>query len=249
MTLIELLVAMASGIVVMLALFATLEFSSKQEARITERVQANRGGRYAMTEIVENLHSACVGFNATAIQAPSTKPTSPLGELGPTDLWFISADGSSTSGKSVITSVYEHDVHWASTGKSKTGETVGTLTDYKFESTKGSGPSGKSGKWEFPALETKNATSRVLATNVIPQTISGTNTLFQYYKFSLARRIRRGDRKNPHGRDRKQDRQGRHQLHGDLHGREHEQRLRNGPLQRLRHAPADARGTGVGSGE
>jgi len=184
MTLIELLVAMVSAIAVMLALFATLEFSSKQEARITERVQANRGGRYAMTEIVENLHSACVGFDATAIQAPSTKVTSPLNELGPTDLWFISAEGSSSSGKAVIEKVYEHDVHWASTGKSKTGETVGTLTDYEFESTKGSGPSGKSGKWEFPALETKNATQKVLATNVIPQTISGTNTIFQYYKFS-----------------------------------------------------------------
>jgi len=184
LTLIELLVAMVAGMAVMLALFATLEFSAKQEARITERVQANRGGRYAMTEMVENLHSACVGFNASAIQAPSTKPTSPLSELGPTDLWFISANGSPSSGKSVIEKVYEHDVHWVSTGKSATGETLGKLTDYSFESTAGSGPASKSGKWEFPTLETKNAKARVLATNVIPQSLSGTNTIFQYYKFS-----------------------------------------------------------------
>lgn len=184
MTLIELLVATVLSMVVMLALFATLEFSEKQEARITERVQANRGGRYAMTEMVENLHSACVGFDADAIQGPSTKPTSPLLELGPTDLWFISANGSPSSGKSVIEKVYEHDVHWGSTGKSSTGETLGTLTDYSFESTSGSGPASKSGKWEFPTLETKNAKAKVIATNVIPQSLSGTNTIFQYYKYS-----------------------------------------------------------------
>ncbi len=186
MTLIEVLIATVAGIVVILALFAILEFSVKQEARITERVQANRGGRAALTNIVDELHSSCVGFNNYAIQGPSTKPTAPLLELGPTDLWFISAYGSASSNKAVIEKVYEHDIHWVSTGKSKTGETVGTLTDYRFESTAGSGPAGKSGKWEFPTLETKNAKAKVLAKNVIPMTISGTSTLFQYYKFTTA---------------------------------------------------------------
>jgi len=183
-TLIEVLVASFAGIVVSLALFASLEFSVKQEARITERVQASRGGRTAMQSIVDELHSSCVGFGAYAIQAPGTKPTSPLAELGPADLWFISSYGSSSSSKAVIEKVYEHDVHWASTGTSKTGETVGKLTDYSFESTKGSGPAGKSGKWEFPTLETKNAKARVLATNVIPLTLSGKSTIFQFYKFT-----------------------------------------------------------------
>lgn len=184
MTLIELLVATVAGIVVILALFATLEFSSKQEARITERVQAQRLGRDAMASIVNELHSACVGFDATAIQAPSTTPTSPLAELGATDLWFISSYGSTSSAKAVIEKVYEHDIHWESTGKSKTGETVGTLTDYSFASTAGSGPASKSGKWEFPTLSTANAKKRVLAQNVIPMTISAKSTLFQYFKFS-----------------------------------------------------------------
>jgi hypothetical protein len=82
--------------------------------------------------------------------------------------------------------VYEHDVHWVSTGTSKTGETLGTLTDYAFPSNAGTGPSSKSGKWEFPTLETKNAKAKVLATNVIPLTLSKTSTLFQYYKYSSA---------------------------------------------------------------
>ncbi len=184
MTLIEVLIATVAATVVILALFAILEFSVKQEARITERVQASRSGRTALASIVNELHSSCVGFGTYAIQAPSTKPTSPLNELGPADLWFISAYGSSSSAKAVIEKVYEHDVHWTSTGKSKTGETVGTLTDYRFESTAGSGPASKSGKWEFPALETKNAKAHVLATNVIPVTISGTSTIFQYFKFT-----------------------------------------------------------------
>jgi hypothetical protein len=184
MTLIELLVATAAGIVVILALFATLEFSSKQEARITERVQASRLGRAAMTTVINELHSACVGFNATAVQAPSTTPTAPLAELGATDLWFITAYGSSSAAKAVIEKVYEHDVHWESTGKSKTGETVGTLTDYSFESTAGSGPASKSGKWEFPTLSVANAKKHVLEKNVVPQTINAKSTIFQYYKFS-----------------------------------------------------------------
>ena len=44
LTLIELLVSMALAMVVMLALFTILEFSTTQEARISERVQADRIG-------------------------------------------------------------------------------------------------------------------------------------------------------------------------------------------------------------
>lgn len=183
-TLIELLVAMALAMVVMLALFVILEFSTNQETRISERVQADRIGRRSMTKVVDELHSSCTGFGATAIQAPSTTPTAPLEKIGPLNLWFISAYGSSSSAGAVQTKVYEHDIHWASTGKSNTGETLGTLTDYAFESTAGSGPGTKSGAWEFPKLEVAHARANVLAQNVIPPTVSGVNTIFQYYKLS-----------------------------------------------------------------
>jgi prepilin-type N-terminal cleavage/methylation domain-containing protein len=183
-TLIELLVAMTIAIVVMLALFTILDFSMNQEGRISERVQADRIGRKAMTNVVDELHSSCTGFGATAIQAPSTTPTAPLEKIGPLNLWFISAYGSSSSASAVETKVYEHDIHWASTGKSNTGETLGTLTDYAFESTAGSGPGTKSGAWEFPALEIAHAQAHVLAQNVIPPTVSSANTIFQYYKLS-----------------------------------------------------------------
>lgn len=183
-TLIELLVAMATAMVVMLALFTILEFSTTQEARISERAQADRIGRRSMTKIVDELHSSCTGFGADAIQAPSTTPTAPLEKIGPLNLWFISAYGSSSSASAVQTKVFEHDIHWTSTGKSNTGETLGTLTDYAFESTAGSGPGTKSGAWEFPKLEVAHAQASVLAQNVIPPTISSVNTIFQYYKLS-----------------------------------------------------------------
>jgi hypothetical protein len=183
-TLIELLVAVTSAIIVVLALLAILEFSTAQETRISERIQANRIGRAAMTKVIDELHSSCTGFGTTAIQAPGTAPTAPLASLGPLDLWFISAYGSPSSEKAVQTTVYEHDIHWTSTGKSNTGETLGTVTDYVFESTKGTGPGTVAGRWEFPALTVANAKARVLAKNVIPPTVAGTNTLFQYYKFS-----------------------------------------------------------------
>jgi type II secretory pathway pseudopilin PulG len=183
-TLIELLVSMALAMVVMLALFAILDFSTSQEARISERVQANSIGRRSMTKIVDELHSSCTGFGVTAIQAPGATPVAPLEKIGPLNLWFISAYGSSSSASAVETKVYEHDIHWASTGKSNTGETLGTLTDYAFESTAGSGPGTKSGAWEFPALEVAHAQTHVLAQNVVPPTISSANTIFQYYELS-----------------------------------------------------------------
>jgi Tfp pilus assembly protein PilW len=183
-TLIELLVAMISGLVVVFALLATLEFSTHQETRVSDRVQANRIGRVAMAKIIDEVHSACTGFAATAIQAPSETPTSPLASTGNADLWFISTYGSAESGEAAPKHVFEHDIHWATTGaKSTTGQTLGTLTDYSFESTGGNGEEG----WKFKALTAANATtSVVIAKNVIPPAFPATPTFFQYYKYKSA---------------------------------------------------------------
>lgn len=185
-TLIELLVATVSAIFVMLALVAILEFSTKQESRISESVQSNRTGRVAVAKVIDQLHSSCTGFGTHAIQGPSSTPTAPLASTGPLDLWYISAYASPTSGAAVITTVYEHDIHWAATGTGSAGETLGTVTDYVFESKSGTGPGTSSGKWEFPALTVANAKARVVARNVIPPALSGANTMFQYYRYSAA---------------------------------------------------------------
>lgn len=178
MTLIELLVAMTLSIIVIGGLLATLEVSLRQEARISDRVQADRRGRIAMSNVIDQLHSSCTGLGTTAIQAPATTPSAPLESSNGLNLWFISAYGESTSGAAVITSVFEHDIHWEKTEESNTKESLGTLTDYYFESTGGTAPN-----WTFPALSVANAKTKVLATNVIPP--SG-NSIFNYYTYNTS---------------------------------------------------------------
>jgi type II secretory pathway pseudopilin PulG len=183
-TLIELLVAMLSTTVIMIAMIGLLVFTTNQASRITERVQADRIGRLAMTRITDELHSSCTGFNTDAIQGPSSTVTSPLEPTGALNLWFISAYGSPTSEKAVESTVYEHDIRWESKGTNSSGEKLGNLWDYRFESKSGSGPSSASGKWEFPELKEASAKPILLAKNVTPMSVSGTSTIFQYYTLS-----------------------------------------------------------------
>jgi type II secretory pathway pseudopilin PulG len=184
-TLIELLVAMVIAVVVVGALFAILEFSTRQETRVSNKVQATRIGRLAMSKVVDELHSACTGFGATAVQVPigatpTEKPESPLAVTGPTDLWFISTYGTSESGAAAPAKVIEHDIHWQATGgKSASGQTLGTLTDYRYESQPESSPEA----WKFKALTVANASKRVIAENVIPPSSPASSTIFSYFKF------------------------------------------------------------------
>jgi Tfp pilus assembly protein PilW len=181
-TLMELLVAMVAGIVVVAALLAILEFSTNQATRISDRVQATRIGRLAMARVMDELRSTCTGFHARAsqaIQGPSSTPTAPLASTGATDLWFISTFGTGEGSKAEPKKVTEHDIHWAATGaKTPTGKALGTLTDYRFEST-----GGNSEAWTFQPLTVANASARVIAQNIIAPAQPATATIFQYSKF------------------------------------------------------------------
>lgn len=170
-TLTEMLVAMVAGLVLTGALLAILEISLRQTTRLTDRVQVDRSGRTAMGNIVDELHSSCTGFGATAIQPPSATPVSPLASLGATNLWFLSSYASSTSSSPAVSKIFLHDINWTATGTSNTGEQLGTLRDYSFTG------SGEPNYWTFPTLSTSNANSRILATNVVPVTSS---TVFEY---------------------------------------------------------------------
>ena len=74
-TLIETLVALVTGFAVMGGLFAVLEVSLHQSTRVADYVQASQLGRTAMTHIVDELHSACLGPGFTPVQAGSTGET------------------------------------------------------------------------------------------------------------------------------------------------------------------------------
>ncbi len=179
-TLIELLVSMLTATVVIGALFAVLLISTHQSSRTTDYVQSNQLGRDAMTNILEELHSACTGASAegySAIQKPTTVPTSPLAETGPTNLWFVSTYGTPSSATAELKEITEHDINWTATVKSNTGLQLGKLTDYAFAGT------GTAGAWTFPSpLSIANAKARVLAENVIAPK-EGTGPIFQYFTY------------------------------------------------------------------
>lgn len=185
-TMMELLVATLCSIIVLGALLAILEFSLGQESRIADDVQADQIGRSVMSRIVEGLHSACAGNDATAIQVPSPTPkswTSPLEATNRTNLWFVTAYGSKSAGSAEVTEAFVHDINWNSSGKTtSSGKQIGTLTDYVFTG------SGSPAKWTFPEFTTANARARVLAKNVIAPFIEEEAkqkpAIFEYAKYN-----------------------------------------------------------------
>ncbi len=158
-SLIELLVSITSGIVVCFALFAILNFSTDQTARLTGYAQATQQGRIAMTKVVDELHSACL--------APGFAPVQ-VGSSG-TELRFINA----YSEEAVISKsqVNEHRIVW--------NEKAETLTDYTYPTTK---------EITWPAFEYSVAASPAggtrIASNVTETEAEGKKVpIFKYYSY------------------------------------------------------------------
>lgn len=112
-TLVETLVAMVAGVAVMGGLFSVLDVSLRQSTRVADVVQASQLGRTAMTNIVDELHSACIAPGFAPIQEGSTG----------SKLIFITGYSEAAE----ITSVRKDEIVWA-------GE---TLTDNVYNSTGG----------------------------------------------------------------------------------------------------------------
>ncbi len=162
-SLVELLVAMSSGIVVCLALFAMLSFATHQQARLTDAVQADQLSRGAMTKVVDALHLSCIAPEFTPIQEKSTE----------TDLRFINAYSSgAVIGESETTGAKEaelHEIEW--------NKATGTLSEKLSYPTAGTWPSFTA--WGSPK-------TIVLAKNVGQATRGGKAVpIFQYYGYSL----------------------------------------------------------------
>jgi Tfp pilus assembly protein PilW len=168
LTLIEMLVAALTGVVVVGALFAILEVSLHQTTLITDKVQANQLGRTALTRIVDELHSACLSPGFKPIREKSSE----------NELRFVNAYGSEAvipnakEAKVSGTGAFEHQIVWSSAAK--------TLTDYTYKSTSGEGSEAK-----FPAItsnhENATPTTGTLLANNVTQT--ETTPIFKYYKY------------------------------------------------------------------
>ncbi len=177
-SMIELLVAMASATVVTAATVTVLAVAYNQETRTTDHTQANQIGRTAMNSIITELNSSCTG------RAPiqEGKEISELGlkKTNATNLWLISVYGKEESGNAVLKTATEQDIHWTETGISNTEEKLGTLTDYEFASKTGEDEDPE--QWTF-ALEKANVKKRILSENVIPLKVNGESTIFQYAQY------------------------------------------------------------------
>ena len=112
-TLIEMLVAAAMSIVLLLALTAILVTTVDQTQRVGAEVDATRQARTALATIENQLHSACIGGGTAPIQAGSTG----------TDLDFVTYNGTSDAVGSASTNLpVWHDLSFAN----------GSLTDTTY---------------------------------------------------------------------------------------------------------------------
>jgi Tfp pilus assembly protein PilW len=154
-TLMEMLVAMVSGMVVIIATLSILDISIGESSRISERVDADQRGRLALEKIMLELHSSCVASEFAPVQSESKG----------TSIIFVSQSGSEAS----FPAVTEHKITFASEGGGK-------LTDTSYLSSSGSG-----GTWTFPETAT---TTQTLLTGVSQSVREGVSVpVFQYYKY------------------------------------------------------------------
>jgi hypothetical protein len=158
-TLMETLVAILTGVVVTGALFAILEVSLRQTARLTDLVQVNQLGRGTMTNVVDELRSSCLSPGFAPVQDNSTPET----------LYFITA----FSPAAVIskTEASEHKIAWSSSAQ--------TLTDSKYLATAGEWP-----KFEFSSTP---STTTQLGTRITKGEVAGKEIpIFRYYRYAHA---------------------------------------------------------------
>lgn len=72
MTLVELLVATAAGVVVIGGISVAMIVTVRGVERVSGHVEANRAARLTMAKIVDQLHSACLAYGSAPIREEST---------------------------------------------------------------------------------------------------------------------------------------------------------------------------------
>jgi hypothetical protein len=157
LTLIEMLIAVVSGVVVMMALFAILDFSINQSGRIAEKVDADQQGRIALEKVSLELHSSCIAALVTPVQPESDA----------TGIRFISVPGA----QAYEATAELHYIHLAGN----------ELFDDAYKSVGGEAPN-----WKFPAIGSEPSSRQVLLSDVSQSTTGEAHTLvpvFQYFRY------------------------------------------------------------------
>lgn len=126
MTLVELLVATAAGVIVVGGISTAMIVTGRSVERVSSHIEANRAARLTMAKIVDQLHSSCLAYGTTPIRSEST------GSM----LAFTHQAGSSASLTPVLSKI------------SFSGSTL-TQSDYSYSS--GSSPS----EWKFSSTASK----------------------------------------------------------------------------------------------
>ncbi len=95
MTLIELLVATAAGVVVMFGVVTAFIVTLRETDRVASHVDANQRARTTMYKVIDELHSACIASGIAPVQGGSTG----------TSLNFIHQSGSAVSPTPVLSKI------------------------------------------------------------------------------------------------------------------------------------------------
>lgn len=161
-TLIETLVAMVTGVIVTGALFAILEVSMHQSARISDVAQATQLGRTTMTHIIDEMHSACISQGFKPVQKEST----------PTKLVFVNGYSEAaevpSTGVTSSTGVRKDEIVW--------DKTSGNLTDNVYFSTAETGAGEYSWATAKPVRIGEHISQSVKGAEKLP--------IFTYYEYA-----------------------------------------------------------------
>jgi type II secretory pathway component PulJ len=153
-TLVEMLVATFTGLVVIFAAFSIVDVSLHQSSRIADRTSADQRGRLALEKIVLKLHSSCVAPETTPVEPGSTE----------SKLLIVSQTGSEAS----FATVTLHEVYLE----------AGKLIDTSYLNT-GSKPAPN---WEFSKVA--NSKQVLLTNVTKSLNGEGKEIpIFQYYKY------------------------------------------------------------------
>jgi prepilin-type N-terminal cleavage/methylation domain-containing protein len=167
-SLIELLVAMIMGLVISLAAFSILEFTTSDVSRITARAHVTQTGRVALEKLMLQLHSACVSVNVNPIQAKSSGTT----------LKFVSETSplnSNNEPSSSFSTVKEHEIIYTPAS----GKIAGTLIEKSRTSI---GLNNATGEYEFNPSETP-AETKLLSGVRQTEREEKKVPVFQYYRY------------------------------------------------------------------